>query len=284
MEARIEAPVETPSEAAPSPVPGEGVAQDTGLDKTAGKIQEMFAGVAPRYDLLNRLLSARRDVAWRRQSALALALPASSRVLDLCCGTGDQALAVGRLGYRVVAADFCLPMLALARRKYERRHEAARGARPLRHRPVGTGADSLRLPFPDASFDGATASFGLRNLADLDAGLAEIARVLKPTGRVSFLEAAVPRNGLRRPYLWYFTRVLPWIGGLLSPRGSAYTYLPDSVLAFPEREGFVELMERAGLVCGRWRDLSAGAVCLYTGHKMRPEDHYEKPPEGETKA
>ncbi len=251
----------------------------TELDKSGSAIQEMFAGVAPRYDLLNRLLSGRRDVAWRRQAALALALPAGSRVLDLCCGTGDQALAVGRLGYRVVAADFCLPMLALAQRKYARRRENGDDGTPR-----GTGADSLRLPFADASFDGATASFGLRNLADLDAGLAEIARVLKPTGRVSFLEAAVPRNRLRRPYLWYFTRVLPRIGRLLSPRGSAYSYLPDSVLEFPEREGFVDLMERAGLICGRWRDLSAGAVCLYTGHKKRAGDEHEQLETRETDA
>lgn len=276
MEARTADPAEAATETSTAPSPGEAGPDGTGLDKSGRAIQEMFAGVAPRYDLLNRLLSARRDVAWRRQAALALGLPAGSRVLDLCCGTGDQALAVGRLGYRVVAADFCLPMLALARRKYERRR--AGGSTPW-----GTGADSLRLPFPDASFDGATASFGLRNLADLDTGLAEIARVLRPTGRVSFLEAAVPRNGLRRPYLWYFTRVLPRIGRLLSPRGSAYTYLPDSVLEFPERERFVSHMARAGLICGRWRDLSAGAVCLYTGHRKRSGDGHEKSGPGETK-
>lgn len=222
----------------------------------------MFAGVAPRYDLLNRLLSARRDVSWRRQAAAALALPAGSRVLDLCCGTGDQALAVEKRGYQVVAADFCLPMLALARGKYRRLRSRA-GRRP----PAGLAGDTLQLPFAAGSFDGVTVSFGLRNLAQLDDGLREIARVLHPLGRVSFLEAAVPDNLLRRPYLWYFTRVLPAIGKLLSDRGSAYTYLPDSVLAFPQRSEFVALMARSGLGCGGWRDLSAGAVCLYTGHK-----------------
>jgi demethylmenaquinone methyltransferase/2-methoxy-6-polyprenyl-1,4-benzoquinol methylase len=228
------------------------------VDKTAATIRDMFAGVAPRYDLLNRLLSARRDVAWRRQAALALGLAPGSKVLDLCCGTGDQALAAGRLDYRVVAADFCLPMLALARRKYLRR------AAPT---PAGLAGDGLHLPLGDAAFDGVTVSFGLRNVADLPAALAEIARVLRPRGRVAFLEAAVPDNLLRRPYLWYFTRVLPWIGRQISPRGSAYAYLPASVLEFPQRAPFVDLMARCGLASGHWRDLSAGAVCLYTGHK-----------------
>ncbi|MCZ6726139.1 MAG: ubiquinone/menaquinone biosynthesis methyltransferase [Acidobacteria bacterium] len=236
------------------------VAPEPTIDKSGDKIREMFAGVAPRYDLLNRLLSARRDVGWRKQAAAALALPPGSIVLDLCCGTGDLALAVLDVGNRVVAADFCLPMLALARRKYRR----AAGRRPL-----GLAGDTLELPFADGVFAGVTVSFGLRNLADLPAGLSEIARVLEPTGRVSFLEAAVPRNILRRPYLWYFTRVLPRIGRLISPRGSAYTYLPDSVLDFPQREELVDLMKLSGLGCGRWRDLSAGAVCLYTGHKER---------------
>lgn len=231
---------------------------DSGLDKSGHAIQEMFAGVAPRYDLLNRLLSARRDVAWRKQAAAALALPKGSLVLDLCCGTGDQALAVEREGNRVVAADFCLPMLALARQKYRRRNGA---------RPAGLAGDTLTLPFPDDTFDGATVSFGLRNVADLAAALAEIARVLKPRGRVAVLEAAVPDTFIRRPYLWYFTSVLPRIGRLLSPRGSAYSYLPDSVLDFPQRDRFVDLMADAGLAPGRWRNYSAGAVCLYTAAK-----------------
>ncbi len=231
---------------------------EQGVDKTSRKIQAMFAGVAPRYDLLNRLLSARRDVAWRKQAAASLALPTGSLVLDLCCGTGDQALAVGREGNQVVAADFCLPMLALARDKYQRVPGSG---------PRGLAGDTLTLPFADSTFDGATVSFGLRNVADLPAALTEIARVLRPKGRISVLEAAVPDNILRRPYLWYFTRVLPQIGRLLSHRGSAYSYLPDSVLEFPQRNRFVELMRLAGLAQGRWRNLSAGAVCLYTAHK-----------------
>ncbi len=244
----------------------------TELDKTSDTIRDMFAGVAPRYDLLNRLLSARRDVAWRRQAAAALGLARGSRVLDLCCGTGDQALAARREGYEVVAADFCLPMLALARAKYST-VLSAKKRRPEsdNHRPAGLAGDALRLPFPDASFDGATASFGLRNVADLDAALRETARVLRPGGRIAFLEAAAPDNLLRRPYLWYFTTVLPAIGRRISPRGSAYGYLRDSVLDFPDRAAFVERLGRAGLTSGRWRDLSAGVACLYTAHKERSE-------------
>jgi demethylmenaquinone methyltransferase/2-methoxy-6-polyprenyl-1,4-benzoquinol methylase len=231
------------------------------LDKTSSAIREMFAGVAPRYDLLNRLLSARRDVVWREQAAAALALPAGSRVLDLCCGTGDQALAVQHEGNAVVAADFCLPMLALAERKYRRRRGRA---------PASLAGDTLTLPFADATFGGATVSFGLRNVADLPGALGEIARVLEPGGRLVVLEATVPDNLLRRPYLWYFTRLLPRIGRLLSHRGSAYDYLPESVLGFPQRAEFVGLLQDAGLICGRWRNLSAGAVCLYTAHKEKP--------------
>lgn len=229
------------------------------LDKSRGAIREMFAEVAPRYDLLNRVLSARRDVAWRKATARGLGLPAGARVLDLCCGTGDQALELAQQGYRVTAGDFCLPMLALAEPKYDKE----RGRRPR-----GLAADTLELPFADGEFDGATVSFGLRNLADLDAGLAEIARVLRPSGRVSFLECALPRfPPLRSAYLFYFTRVLPWIGARLSARGSAYRYLPQSALAFPQRDELVERMRAVGLGDGRWRDLTAGTVALYTATK-----------------
>jgi len=229
------------------------------LDKNSDAIREMFADVAPRYDLLNRLLSGRRDVAWRRAAARELGLPAGARLLDLCCGTGDQALALSAAGYRVTAGDFCLPMLARAEPKYA----AASGRRPR-----GLAADTLRLPFTGGAFDGATVSFGLRNLADLDAGLAEIARCLRPGGRVAFLEFALPRRRpLRAAYLFYFTRVLPWIGARLSPRASAYRYLPESVLAFPQRDDLLARMAAAGLGGGRWRDLTCGIVVLYDAEK-----------------
>lgn len=216
----------------------------------------MFAGVAPRYDLLNHLLSGALDISWRKRSAAALELGPGARVLDLCCGTGDQALAVRKLGGTVFAGDFCLPMLAIARKKYGRHHS---------RRPKGLATDALVLPFRDDHFDAATVSFGLRNVADLDRGLRELNRVLRPGGRLAILEFAVPESRwLRRPYLFYFRRILPLLGRLVSPRGSAYSYLPSSVLEFPQRRGFVERMHDAGFVSGESVDLTGGTVCLYT--------------------
>jgi demethylmenaquinone methyltransferase/2-methoxy-6-polyprenyl-1,4-benzoquinol methylase len=234
------------------------------LDKSGTAIRDMFAGVAPRYDLLNHLLSASLDVVWRRRAAAALGLPAGARVLDLCCGTGDQALALGRRGLRVAAADFCVPMLALARRKFVPRREARGGAPRRGLAPLA--ADALALPFPPGGFDGATVAFGLRNVADLDRALAELAAALRPGGRLAALEFAIPRPRLLRAlYLFYFRRLLPRIGRLLSPRGSAYTYLPSSVLEFPQREELLARMAAAGFGDLSWRDLAGGAVCLYVG-------------------
>ncbi|MES1211833.1 MAG: ubiquinone/menaquinone biosynthesis methyltransferase, partial [Acidobacteriota bacterium] len=224
------------------------------LDKSGRAIQDMFAGVAPRYDLLNHLLSANLDVVWRKRSAVALDLPAGSEVLDLCCGTGDQALALRRRGARVAAADFCVPMLALARHKF------ARAASP---RPGALAADALALPFAPRRFAGATVSFGLRNVADLDAALRQLASVLRPGGKLVVLEFAVPRlQPLKGLYLFYFRHLLPWIGRLVSKRGSAYSYLPSSVLQFPQREGFLARMAAAGFNDLSSRDMSGGIVCL----------------------
>ncbi len=218
----------------------------------------MFAGVAPRYDLLNHLLSASLDVVWRRKAAAALDLPKEAEALDLCCGTGDQSVALRKRGARVASADFCIPMLALARRKFERL------GRP---RPAALAADALALPFPRQRFDGATVSFGLRNVSDLDVALRQLAGVLRPGGRLVVLEFAVPELPvLRGLYLFYFRRLLPWIGRLVSARGSAYTYLPSSVLEFPQRQGFLDRMTAAGFTGLSWRDLSGGIVCLYKGN------------------
>jgi demethylmenaquinone methyltransferase/2-methoxy-6-polyprenyl-1,4-benzoquinol methylase len=204
------------------------------LDKRGSTIREMFAGVAPRYDFLNRLLSGYLDVVWRKRAARALALPSGSAVVDLCCGTGEQAVELARRGYRVAASDFCLPMLTLA----------------------------------EPQFDGATVSFGLRNVSDLDLALRELHRLLRPGGRLAVLEFAVPEPRLLRAgYLFYFRRILPLVGRLFSPRGSAYSYLPSSVLEFPQRAGFVTRMRDAGFEDGAWRDLSGGIVCLYTARR-----------------
>jgi demethylmenaquinone methyltransferase / 2-methoxy-6-polyprenyl-1,4-benzoquinol methylase len=234
------------------------------VDKSGVAIRDMFAGVAPRYDLLNRLLSGWLDVLWRRRAA-AVAAPAGLDglpCLDLCCGTGDQALALWRRGARVAAADFCLPMLALARRKYRRLDRSRSRGR----RPAGLAADALELPFPGARFGAATVAFGLRNVADLDRALAELRRVLRPGARLVVLEFALPRRAwLRGPYLFYFRRILPLIGRSVSGRGAAYTYLPSSVLEFPQRGEFLDRMAGAGFGALAWRDLAGGAVCLYSG-------------------
>jgi len=231
------------------------------LDKESSRIRTMFARVAPRYDLLNHLLSGSLDRLWRRRASrsLARALPPGARILDLCCGTGDQAEALRAAGFRVVAADFCLPMLALAGPKFRRG-----SARP----PAPLNADALELPLPDAGFDGATVSFGMRNVADLHRALVEIARVLRPGGELAVLEFTVPAwQPLRWIYLFYFRYLLPRIGAWVSGDGSAYVYLPESVLGFPQREGFLAELDRAGFVEGRFASLSGGILCLYRARR-----------------
>jgi demethylmenaquinone methyltransferase / 2-methoxy-6-polyprenyl-1,4-benzoquinol methylase len=230
-------------------------------EKRSADIQRMFSDVAPRYDLLNHLLSARRDVAWRKAAAAALDLGPEDSVLDICCGTGDQALAIQPRCSRLMAADFSLSMLALADRKFHTLRTP---------RPFPLAADSLRLPFDGDRFQAVTVSFGLRNVEDLDRALAEMHRVLAPGGSTAILEFATPGQPLmRRLYLLYFLHLLPTIGRWLSPRGSAYRYLPQSVLEFPQRQQFLDHMERNGFVSTAWRDLSGGIVCLYTGARAR---------------
>lgn len=236
------------------------MASGTGsLDKSSVEIEKMFSAVAPRYDLLNRLLSARRDQVWRQRSAATFTLAPGSPVLDVCCGTGDQALALRRRDLRVSAADFSLSMLHLAQRKY----------RHLDHDPpAGFAADALQLPVPSGKFAGVTVSFGLRNVADLPAALGELHRILRVGGEAAILEFALPTTSLLRiPYLFYFRRLLPLIGSWLSPRGSAYSYLPDSVMDFPQRQEFVDHLHEAGFRHAAWHDLSGGIVCLYTGKR-----------------
>jgi demethylmenaquinone methyltransferase/2-methoxy-6-polyprenyl-1,4-benzoquinol methylase len=269
------------------------------VDKRPEAIRAMFNRIAPAYDLLNHLLSASLDHVWRRRSARALTTPdgpaADLPALDLCCGTGDQAVALHKRGARVAAADFSLSMVALAKRKFRKLRldgdngagSATRGSgtrssdtgaaapspntRATSHptpRPEPLVADALVLPFPTAAFRAATVSFGLRNVVDLDAALAELARVVVPGGQLLVLEFALPRfPPLRAAYLFYFRRLLPWIGRRISGDSSAYSYLPTSVLEFPQRQQFVDRMTAAGFTGGAWEDLAAGIVCLYSGRK-----------------
>jgi demethylmenaquinone methyltransferase/2-methoxy-6-polyprenyl-1,4-benzoquinol methylase len=232
------------------------------------KVREMFTQIAPRYDLLNHLLSLQLDRLWRARTARRLQ-PILDRpdalVLDLCCGTGDLAFALARAGKaRIVGADFAHPMLVRAREK-----SAALAPPPNRIAAPPMPffeADALRLPFAGASFDLVTSAFGFRNLANYEAGLREIQRVLKPDGTIAILEFTEPPDGLLGDfYRWYFCKVLPRIGGLISGDRSAYTYLPKSVARFFRPPELAALMSAAGYQSVDYRAWTFGTVALHTG-------------------
>jgi len=230
--------------------------------EAARTVREMFAGIAPRYDFLNHLLSLNRDRVWRRRTARALAprlAQPGSRALDLCCGTADLALELARVSRgTVVGSDFVHGMLTRAQEKVG----WAKVCLPL------VEADALNLPFADESFDVVTAAFGFRNLANYQRGLEEIRRVLKRGGEVAILEFALPQRGLfARFYRFYFHRVLPWLGGAISGSRAAYNYLPASVEKFPDCDGFVRWMESAGFRNVRYQLWTGGTVALYLGEK-----------------
>jgi len=228
-------------------------------DRNARQIRRMFTTVAPRYDLLNHVLSLNVDRRWRRIAVDALQwerVPGGT-YLDTCAGTLDLSVELaGRRGFqgRVVGSDFTYAMLE-------------RGREKVAALPVESAcADALALPFGDAVFDGAAVGFGVRNLADLDAGLRETARVLKPGARFVVLEFTTPRwQPFRALYLTYFLRVLPAVGRLLSDNGAAYGYLPRSVLSFPDPVELAAKMERAGFHDVGWRMLSGGIAALHWG-------------------
>lgn len=225
----------------------------------AAHVRRMFAAIAPRYDLLNRLLSLGIDRSWRRRAVDRLGWETNPRglFLDSCAGTLDLAVELaGRAGFQghVVGSDFVWGMLL-------------GGTRKISRVPVSPlCADSLTLPFGDAQFDGVTVGFGVRNLADLDAGLREMARVLKPGARGVILEFTTPGwQPFRGVYLWYFLRVLPWIGARVSKHGSAYTYLPESVLRFPEPPELADRMRGAGFRDVQWTMLTGGIAAIHWG-------------------
>jgi len=234
------------------------------------KVREMFMQIAPRYDLLNHLLSFQLDRLWRARAAKRLR-PILDRpdaiVLDLCCGTGDLAFALSRVGKaRILGADFAHTMLVRARDKSSSFLGSA-GERPASSMPFFE-ADALRLPFADASFDLVTSAFGFRNLANYEAGLREIQRVLRPGGTIGILEFTEPPEGfLGDLYRWYFTRVLPKIGWLISGHQSAYTYLPKSVSHFFRPLEFAALLSSIGYVSADFRVWTFGTVALHTATK-----------------
>jgi demethylmenaquinone methyltransferase/2-methoxy-6-polyprenyl-1,4-benzoquinol methylase len=223
----------------------------------------MFSGIAGRYDLLNHLLSGNIDKGWRRLVArhLQSSLVEGARALDVACGTGDLSLVLDAAGgAQVIGLDFCRPMLEIARRK------AADGSRRI---PFVEG-DALRLPFADESFDVVTIAFGLRNLAGVEDGLQELKRILKPGGRAAVLEFSTPVvPGFRALFRFYFTRVLPLVGGIVSGSRGAYEYLPDSVSKFPDQKRLATLMRETGFEKVEYRNLTGGIAALHTG--ARPE-------------
>ncbi len=219
----------------------------------------MFARIAPRYDLLNRVLSAGVDQRWRRALVARAGDVRGRLVLDLCCGTGDVALAFAREGARVVALDFTHEMLRYARGKDLRR---SAGRPPI----VFANADALRIPARDASVDVCSVAFGIRNVADPARALAEMRRVLRPDGIALVLEFSMPQGAvLSRAYRAYFTRCLPVLGALVSRDGDAYRYLPRTVMAWPKPEEFSREMAGVGFGALGFAPLSRGIAHLHWG-------------------
>jgi demethylmenaquinone methyltransferase/2-methoxy-6-polyprenyl-1,4-benzoquinol methylase len=229
--------------------------------EAAGWVRGMFARVAHRYDLANHLLSFNFDRWWRAHTARRvsgiLERP-DARVLDICCGTGDLVLALGRRGNFVLGSDFCHPMLTAANEKVRRKQARA----------ALFEADALNLPLADASLDLITVAFGFRNLANYNAGLREMNRVLKPGGTAAILEFSQPPNRVfAAVYRFYSGRLLPLIGGALTGSRDAYEYLPESVSKFPDAPALAEDMRSAGFADVSYEYLTGGIVALHMGEK-----------------
>lgn len=222
----------------------------------------MFGAIAPRYDLLNHLLSANRDRAWRRRAVDRLLDGSTGEgiYLDACAGTFDLSVELaGRDTFHgdVLGFDFSYPMLDAGRSKLAGR------------RVLPACADALQLPLPDSSVDGAMVAFGVRNLASVETGLREFARVIRPGGRLVILEFMTPHwQPFRGLYLFYFRRVLPLVGRMISKHGSAYTYLPESVLRFPEPAALAEMMTDAGFDGVEWEPATGGIVAIHRGTRQ----------------
>ena len=234
----------------------------------------MFGEIAGRYDFLNHLLSLNIDRYWRWRTVRTVRPQPGMKILDMCTGTGDLALAYYKASEgaaEIIGADFCHEMLKIGQRKankMRRGEAAANGAVSF------IEADAMRIPYGDDEFDIVSVAFGLRNVAETDVGLAEMTRVCKPGGYVAVLEFSTPeRQPFRSIYGWYFRNVLPRIGQLLARNAeSAYNYLPESVGRFPQGEAFVEQMRTAGLSNVSCQPLTFGVASLYVGSK-----HAESP-------
>jgi demethylmenaquinone methyltransferase / 2-methoxy-6-polyprenyl-1,4-benzoquinol methylase len=217
----------------------------------ADDVRTMFDRIAPVYDVMNRVMTAGLDLRWRRLTAEAV-VRRGDRVLDACCGTGDLAVADVRAGGDVTGLDFSPRMLERARRK----SDAVKWVE----------GDMLALPFEDGSFEAATVGFGVRNVVDLEHGLAELARILVPGGRVGILEITTPTGLLAPFYRLWFDRIVPLLGKVLKG-GEAYSYLPASVRRFPDKEALAGLLRTAGFDGVEYRTFAGGIVALHTGAK-----------------
>jgi demethylmenaquinone methyltransferase/2-methoxy-6-polyprenyl-1,4-benzoquinol methylase len=245
-----------------SPVRGAAPQGAHDVDSASRAVREMFTSIAPRYDLLNHVLSLNIDRVWWNRTARTFSHILSrpdAQILDLCCGTGDMTSALrrraGKAAPKIFGADFSHAML-------ERAAQKSSGT-PLRW----IEADALRLPFPDASFDLVTAAFGFRNLADYDAGLREIARVLRPGGEAGILDFSEPGGLMGKIYRVYFKHVLPKIGTLISGVRGPYAYLPASVERFPEPDEMLQRMKQAGFSEARWTPYTFAIAGLYLGKR-----------------
>jgi demethylmenaquinone methyltransferase/2-methoxy-6-polyprenyl-1,4-benzoquinol methylase len=231
-------------------------------DKTPDRIAGMFDAIAPRYDLLNHVLSAGIDKRWRARAVRTLRLTGAETLLDVCTGTGDLALEGRRQGAaRVIGVDFAGAMLSLGLQKVKAAGESRRIAL--------VRGDAMRLPVPDASVDAASVAFGIRNVQRPEVACAEMARALRQGGRLAILEFGVPRlPGISTLYLWYFKHLLPLVGRLVSGHGGAYSYLPASVGTFPPPAEFMTMLTQAGFDEVRADALTFGIVYLYTARKL----------------
>lgn len=243
----------------------------TTVDKSAPRVQKMFGEIAGRYDFLNHLLSLNIDRYWRWRTVRTVPPQPGMKILDMCTGTGDLALAYHKAAAgqaAIVGADFCHEMLAIGR---EKAHKLSVGNADENGAVQFVEADAMRIPYGDNEFDIVSVAFGLRNVAETDVGLKEMARVCKPGGHVAVLEFSTPEwQPFKAIYGWYFRNVLPRIGQLLARNAeSAYNYLPESVGEFPQGEQLSERLRAVGLSDVNFHPLTLGVATLYVGKKPR---------------
>ncbi len=236
------------------------------MNKELDFVKGMFDRIAPRYDFLNRLLSLRQDIVWRKQMVKAAGLTPGSTALDVACGTCDVALEISdqlKNQVKIFGLDFSYGMLRLGKEKLNKKSKSEKSKSI-----VLLNADALSLPFNDNLFDGVFIAFGIRNIMDRQRAVDSFFKVLKPKGRLAVLELTTPEKGLLRSlYLLYFQKILPLIGSFFSKDNAAYSYLPASVLKFPTPEQFITIMKRSGFEQNRFKRMTFGIVTLFIGRK-----------------